>query len=178
MPDYNPQFQRQQMPPAQGQQPPQQFQQFQESPVSKAASARVASITKEVNNVSRQMRVIEERFSSLRRKTQVTDQNMLNIHKKLHVEVEAIKESLHELRAEVYDALDKIKIISSELKTCASKEELRVYKKYIDLWEPITFVTKEAYPQAIKDAVEEYLAFREEGKARETKGLKKVKASK
>ena len=49
----------------------------------------VAEIAAEMNNIGRRLRVLEERYTSLRKKTQVTDQNMLNANKKVMTEVQA-----------------------------------------------------------------------------------------
>jgi hypothetical protein len=47
------------------------------------SSADLAEISSNVNNVSRRLRILEERYSSLRKKTQLTDQNILNSNKEI-----------------------------------------------------------------------------------------------
>ncbi|MBT7903266.1 hypothetical protein HN587_05365 [Candidatus Woesearchaeota archaeon] len=108
----------------------------------------------EINNLSRRLMTLEERYTNLRKKTQVTDQNMLNNNKKIMTEIGAIHEEMKELKKEMTDLTDKMKIMVRELKDCAKRNEVQSLAKYVDLWNPINFVTRDAVLRIIKDEVE------------------------
>ena len=114
----------------------------------------VSDVAGELNNVSRRLMVIEERYTNLRKKTQVTDQNMLANNKKFNTEVQTVHEGMDELKKEIADIVDKMKIIVRELKDCAKHQEVEVLQKYINIWEPVNFVTRDTVIKMVKDQVE------------------------
>jgi hypothetical protein len=111
-------------------------------------------ISNELNNVSRRVRVMEERYINLRRKTQVTDQNMLLNNKKLANETRMVSDDIKEAKRELADIQTKMKLIVKELRECSKKEEVTVLQKYIDMWEPINFVTRHEVEMIIRDMLE------------------------
>ena len=96
----------------------------------------------EISSASRRIRVLEERFTNLRRKDQVTEQNIVKTNKKVFKEIKATSEEISELRMEIKDIKDKVKIIISELRLYALKEDVKVLEKYVNMWEPVSFVTQ------------------------------------
>lgn len=114
----------------------------------------MADLAGELNNVSRRLMILEERYTSLRKKTQLTDQNMLENHKKLMTEMHATHEQVDDLRKDLNDTIDKMKIVVRELKECAKHNEVEVLQKYINLWQPINFITRDAATKLVKEEVE------------------------
>ena len=89
-------------------------------------SQELSTISSNIGNLNRRLRVLEERYTNLRKKSQLTDQNMLHIDKK----------------------------IIEEIKTCAKNEDIKVIEKYVNMWEPVKFVTI----NQLKDVVEKTVA--------------------
>ncbi len=114
----------------------------------------VSDLAGELNNISRRLMILEERYSSLRKKTQVTDQNMLNGNKKFMTEVQTAHSDLDDFKKRLDDMVDKMKIIIRELKECAKREDVDVLNKYINLWEPLNFVTRDSVDKMVNDQVE------------------------
>ncbi|MFC1722901.1 hypothetical protein ACFL0V_02080 [Nanoarchaeota archaeon] len=114
----------------------------------------VADLAAEMNNINRRLRVIEERYTSLRNKTQVTDQNMLTANKKLMTEVQTGHSEIDDMRKDLNDMKDKFKIMIQELRGCAKKQDVQVLQKYINMWQPINFITREAALKLIHDEVQ------------------------
>ena len=119
----------------------------------------VADIAGEMNNISRRMMVLEERYTNLRKKTQLTDQNMLNNHKRIMTEIHATHGQVDEIRKHINDMTDKLKIIVRELKECAKHSDVEVLQKYINIWEPVNFITRDSALKLVKEEVE--FAFKE-----------------
>ena len=117
-------------------------------------SKSVSEMAGELNNVSRRLMVIEERYTNLRKKTQVTDQNMLSNNKKNLTEIQTIHSEMDELKKQITDIVDKMKIMVRELKECAKHQEVDVLQKYINIWQPINFITRDSATKLIKDQVE------------------------
>jgi uncharacterized NAD(P)/FAD-binding protein YdhS len=114
----------------------------------------VSDLAGELNNISRRLMVIEERYTNTRKKMQVTDQNMLNNNKKLMTEIQTSHAEMDEVKKQVADIVEKMKIIVRELKECAKRQDVDVLQKYINLWEPIKFVTRDNVTKMIQDSVE------------------------
>ncbi|MFH1398720.1 MAG: hypothetical protein ABIG95_01255 [Candidatus Woesearchaeota archaeon] len=109
----------------------------------------------QLNIISRRLKVIEERYSNMDRKTQMTDQNMLSSHRKINTEMKAITEEIAELRAGVAHVKEDMELVIAELKSCAKKEDVDVLEKYLRLWEPIKFVTRAQVEKMISEATSE-----------------------
>jgi len=108
-------------------------------------------VSNELNNVSRRLRIMEERYINIRRKTQVTDQNMLLNNRRLRNEIKMVSDDVREIKRELLDIKTKMRLIIKELKECSRKEDVSVLQKYIELWEPINFVTRHEVENIIND---------------------------
>ena len=109
----------------------------------KPLDPRVVHLLKDVSNLSSKLRLLEERYSNLRKKTQVSDQNILESHKKISVEVKTSNSDVTDLRRDLNKITDEIRLIVSELKETAKKEDVIIMQRYLDLWEPLNFVTRD-----------------------------------
>ena len=101
--------------------------------------------------LSRRIKVVEEGFSNLRRKMLVNEQNDINRHKKTLVEEKTTLTEINELKKEIENLNRIIKEVISELRNSAKKEDVDVLKKYIDMWNPINFVTEETVEKIIDE---------------------------
>jgi len=119
---------------------------------SKPKEAPVSAVSpQEFAAFSGRLRVIEERIYNLRRKTQVTDQNMLAHNKKISKELKHIDSEIKEIRMDMEDLRSVIKQIITEMKKFASKTDVDVITKYVDLWEPLNFVTRKEIEKIISE---------------------------
>ena len=106
------------------------------------AVSGVNELLKHFSDVSRTLRILEERYINLRRKTQVTDQNMLSINKNITREIKTINSEVDELRRSLEKIKQDVKLIQNDLSICASASDVNVIKKYLNFWEPLNFVTE------------------------------------
>lgn len=118
--------------------------------------AMKSEVYDEINNIVTRLRVVDEKYQTMQRKVSLTDETLLSNTKKLKAEIKAISEEMTELRSEVSELKDDLKVIISELKKTARIEQVDILKKYIDLWEPVNFVTKEQLRKIINDLKEEF----------------------
>jgi len=103
----------------------------------------VSDVAGQVNNVSRGLKLLEDRYSTLRKKSQVTEQNMITNDRKMIVDIKLINSDLLDLKSDLNDLKEKLTLLVKELKLSATKEEVRLLQKYISYWEPLNFVTRE-----------------------------------
>jgi hypothetical protein len=100
-------------------------------------------LTKSITNLEMRLKILEDRYANLRKKTQLTDQNMIESEKDIWEEVRNVNDDLIELKKKVNEIIHHISQMNEELKTTAKKYDLRVIENYLDLWQPMNFVTKE-----------------------------------
>jgi len=103
--------------------------------------------------LGRRIKVIEEGVNNLRRKILINEQNDLNRHKRALAEEKTTISEINEVKKEIENIKKTIKEFISELKNSARREDVNVLKKYIDMWNPINFVTEET----VKNLIEEKL---------------------
>ena len=113
-------------------------------------------MVQDITNLNRRIRVLEERYNNLRNKNQLTDQNMLKYKKEFNRKIDVNNQDLKEMRREISEIKDKMSIVVKELKLLAKKEDMEVLKKYIEMWEPVEFVTQDQVRRIVQDMIEEY----------------------
>ena len=114
----------------------------------------LSGMTTDINTLSRRLRLLEEGFTNLRRFFQVTEENMIAKNKHFSAEIKTITSDIMEIRKEVQELRDKFLLVIRELQTLARKEEVKVLEKYINLWNPIKFVTQNEVEQIINEIIE------------------------
>lgn len=106
--------------------------------------AQVSSpVTKQMDELMRRLRLLEERYSGLRKKTQFTEQNMLKDAKELFAEIKIMHETISELKSDLSELNEKMIKLRQEVKSSVKKTDFNVLAKYIDYWQPLNYITKE-----------------------------------
>ncbi|TAL51980.1 MAG: hypothetical protein EPN86_05555 [Nanoarchaeota archaeon] len=112
-------------------------------------------LTEQMMSSIRRLRILEERTSLLHGKTQVVEQNMLSNSKRAEDEIKKIQQTLIELRTDVIEVKNTIKMVVTEMQSAAKRQDVETLKKYITLWEPLNFVTRNEVQKLIAEALEE-----------------------
>lgn len=121
-------------------------------------AADSSSINLAIGEIERRLRSLEEKYSNLERRSQVTEENMLSGNRKMKTEIKMNSEELSELKAQVADANEKIKAVVRELQGFARTEDVDVIRKYLNLLEPLGFVTQSEVDRIVKQAVEDAMS--------------------
>jgi len=127
---------------------------FAPKPKPRDIGSDIGIISQELSSLSRRSRILEERFTNLRRKIQVTDQNMLNNNKRITTEINIINDELREIKLEFEELKNKMKLMISEIRGAARREDVDIIKKYMEFWQPLNFVTHEEIEGIVKDIIE------------------------
>jgi len=101
--------------------------------------------------LSRRIKVMEEGIGNLRKKMLINEQNDINRHKRTLTEEKTTLSEINELKKELEEMNRIIKEVISELRNSAKKEDVEVLKKYIDMWNPINFVTEETVEKIVDE---------------------------
>ena len=112
-------------------------------------------ISKNVNSIAANLRIIEERYATLRNKSQLSEQNMISLEKDLRGDIKLLTGDLVDLKRELRDIKDKLRLMSAEMKNLVNKDEFRVTERYVDMWQPMNFVTRNELSKLIEDKLKE-----------------------
>jgi hypothetical protein len=103
-----------------------------------------------VSDLDRRLRILEERYSTLRKKLQLTDQNLIEADRSFGKELRGFSDELLGVRRNVADFDEKISIFGSELNSTATKTDLKIVEKYLNMWNPRMFVTRKELREYLK----------------------------
>jgi hypothetical protein len=97
------------------------------------------------------IRILETKYTSMRDRVLIVNQNMIDQYKKMHTDVSSLREEIKEIKKTAYDLKEIIEHIVSELKYYAKSEQVKVIEKYINFWNPLNFVTENEVKKIIKE---------------------------
>ena len=120
----------------------------------------LSGVTSDINSMSRRLKLLEEGITNLRRFFQVTEENMIAKNKHYSAELKTVNSDISEIRKEISEIKDKMMLVIKELQSVARKEEVKVLERYINLWNPVKFVSQ----NEIEDIINEVLERREKAK--------------
>lgn len=92
--------------------------------------------------IASSVRILEDRYLNLRRKSQLTDQNLIDLQREYYKEKRHLNDELIEIKVKLQDLLIDLGVIEGELKDVVRTKDFNVISSYLDFWEPIEFVTR------------------------------------
>jgi len=98
--------------------------------------------------------MMEEGFTNLRRFLQVTEDNIIGRNKHYSSEFKTINSEITEIRKEMQELREKLSLVIKELQTVARKDEVKVLERYINLWNPVKFVSQNEIEGIINEVLE------------------------
>ena len=104
-----------------------------------------------LNEVFARLRVDEQRGSELRKKMLFLEQNILSNHRSAIDHIKSLQQELLDTKRHLQDVEDKMITVIKELRLTARKEDVDVMRKYLDLWDPVKFVTLDQVERMINE---------------------------
>ena len=95
-------------------------------------------------------RVLEGKYNLLRDRVLVINNNMIGEYKKLLVEIKGVNSEIKEIQDEMFKIKETLKHLIKELSLFAKKDDVRALEKYINIWNPMKFVTENDVKDLIK----------------------------
>lgn len=100
------------------------------------------AIISNLSEVASNLRILEDKYTGLRKKLQLTDQTLLDMQKNLFKEKKLLTEEITESKLKLQDLTDDLLNMKSELKDTVKHNDLKVLDRYLDFWEPLQFATR------------------------------------
>ena len=114
------------------------------------------AVSEELGNTINRLRVLEERYTNLQSEMRVIEDNMARRNRNVTTEIKALTLDINELRKEINEIKDKVIVLVKELQRFAKREDVQVMQKYIEMWEPLNFVTH----KEVEEIIDEKLALK------------------
>ena len=135
----------------------------QQSAVRSQESGTAASqMMDQLGNLTRRLKILEERASNMSKRLQLTDHNLIEGTKKLHSEIRTHTDELQDIRKQLREMEDKISLIIKEFRNVPRKEDMKILEKYVELWNPMDFVTRKQAKRIIGELLDKREAERPE----------------
>ncbi len=107
----------------------------------------------ELKDITRNLRILEERHTNLRRKSQVIEQNMIANTKKHSQKLKDLEKNTTDLRRSINKIEELLAMINSNLENCAKQQDVQVIEKYIRLWNPSIYVQRAEIPKLVNETL-------------------------
>jgi hypothetical protein len=116
---------------------------------------QMAAIVNITNDISRRLRVIEEKFNNLDRKVKLNEENGVLNFKKATASIASFQDDVIDFRKHIKLDEERTELIIRELKMSAKKEDLAVLQRYIEFWDPVKFATHTEIEKVIQEKIDE-----------------------
>ncbi len=100
-------------------------------------------------DVGGRVRTLEGKYNLLRDRVLVVNQNMVTEYKKTLIELKALNNDVKEVKTDIFRLKEALKHLVKELEYFARKEDVKVLEKYINLWNPMHFMTEQEVVQLL-----------------------------
>src|SRR3989344_5222105 len=104
---------------------------------------------------------LESKANNLLREVDLIKNDFIKKNDDLRREVKTLNGELLEMKREQEKTLQKMDLIIKELKQTAGVEEVQTLRRYVELWNPLTFVTQRDLERTVELKMEEKTAGKE-----------------
>ncbi|MEK6934768.1 MAG: hypothetical protein AABW46_02720 [Nanoarchaeota archaeon] len=115
------------------------------------AQVSLQDINPVLSDVINRIRTLESKYNLLGERLLIVNQNMIVQHKKIIPEFKAINSDVKEIKSELFKLKEVIKDLTRELEFFATKEDIKVLEKYINIWNPIKFITEDELDKILEE---------------------------
>ncbi|MBI4980138.1 hypothetical protein HZC30_01105 [Candidatus Woesearchaeota archaeon] len=96
------------------------------------------------------VKALESKVNNMLREMDLLKNNLVKKNDEMKKELKAMNDELMEMKSEQQKMSQNMDLIIKELKQTAGIEEVAVLKKYMDLWNPLNFVTQRDLERAVE----------------------------
>ena len=113
----------------------------------------VGNVTEDHGTIGRRVKVLEERYTNFRSRFQLMEQNILRKNKNIFTDIKTLNLEISDMKKEITEVKDNMLRLLKELEAFSKKEDVDMLRKYIDLWNPMNFVTKNDVEDIVKEVI-------------------------
>ena len=102
-----------------------------------------ASNRERISSLATSMRVVEDRYNTLRKKLQMTDDELIEAQQSFEKERKVLDEQILECKERIRELESEVKEMKEEISKAVHRRDFRYLKKYVDYWDPSRFITRD-----------------------------------
>lgn len=110
--------------------------------------------TKAILTVTQRQKDLEASIDLINDKFEMLDHNSVTNFKKVVSDIKNVRDDLHDLKDEIKQIKEFNLKVSKQMRLMAGADEVAKLEKYIDLWDPMGFVTREELESSQKKTVD------------------------
>ena len=95
-----------------------------------------------LNDLNARIRVLENKYSLFGERLLIINQNMIEEYKTLMRKIKTFESEFRDIKKDIFNIKEIISGLTKEMKLFAKKDSLQVLEKYINLWNPMNFITE------------------------------------
>jgi len=103
-----------------------------------------------LSDLNARVRILESKYNTFGERLLVVNQNMIEEYKHMVSDIRAIDSDVRELQREILRLKESMHDIIKELGFFARKDDVKVLEKYINLWNPLKFVTEKEVERIVE----------------------------
>ncbi|MAG45216.1 MAG: hypothetical protein CMH63_00380 [Nanoarchaeota archaeon] len=97
------------------------------------------------------IRINEARIANLRDRLSVTDTNTISEFKKNSTNLKDINLEMKEIKTDLFQLKETLKEMIKEMNAFARSQDVKILEKYINMWNPLNFITEKEVLKLIKE---------------------------
>lgn len=110
-------------------------------------------ISELVSDLGSRVKLIEERVENLRNHLDIIDSSLIEKHKAVISEIRNVEDGQRALRADMDMLKELAERLAKRMEALASKEEVKVLDRYVQLWQPLNFITRAEVTGVVKSVL-------------------------
>jgi chromosome segregation ATPase len=110
-----------------------------------------ASNRERISSLATSMRVVEDRYNTLRKKLQMTDDELIEAQQSFEKERKVLDEQILECKERIRELESDVKEMKEEITKAVHRQDFRYLKKYVDYWDPSRFITRDEAASLLDD---------------------------
>jgi len=104
-----------------------------------------------VTSLTSRIKIVEERVENMRERIELVEHSSVERHKVSVKAVKEIRDHMRTLRGDVEETKSLIERVAKRLDAFASDEEVKVLKRYVELWQPMNYVTRSEVKSIVRN---------------------------
>lgn len=110
--------------------------------------------SKAILTVTQRQKDLESSVDLLNDKFEMLDHNSVANFKKVSVDIKNLRDDLHDIKEDIKAIKEFNAKVAKQMRLMAGADEVAKLEKYIDLWDPMSFVTREELENSQKKTVD------------------------
>jgi predicted nucleic acid-binding Zn-ribbon protein len=104
---------------------------------------KVDTQSKAILTVVERQKETENSIDLIREKIELLDHNTIKNVKKIFNDIKSVRDEIKDLKSEIKEIKEFNSKVQKQLRLTTTKDEVDKLSKYIDLWQPMDFVTRD-----------------------------------